>query len=543
MLVGAGVTAIAPVFVQYQTANSAPWLSVLLSLLQWVSMIPLTLGTCALLFENQCGAKKAYWYGFLTIFFYYFIIYHWFVNLYPLDFVGMDEQSSLVVIAAGWLGLPLLQALPGGLIFLVLYGLRRLKALTRNGVLFAVSFAALWCIFEWSSTLFWTGVPWGRLCLGQMALLPMLQSASLFGSYFVTFLLVFVNSLLAAMLFSNQNRLLYGILAVVVAASNLGFGFVRMQSMEKKATENTVRVAVIQGNINSHEKWSGDMDITMEAYERLTLQAIADGAELIVWPETVFPYTLNDGRNGRLRRFATNLASENEVTILVGALYEDEEEHSYNALFLVTPDGELCEDVYAKRHLVPFGEYVPMRDVIMTLIPPLANLSALGEDTYAGEDSALFDTAYGKIGSLICFDSIYEQLTTDSVRDGANLMVVSSNDSWFYDSAAVYMHCAQSQLRAIESGRYFARSANTGISAVIDPNGKLLQTIPPLVEGYAVEEISMIEGNTFYTTVGNLWIGICFAFLFLFAQTAVVCGEDMKKYREEKKKINGGEVL
>lgn len=538
MLLGAVTAAIAPVFVQYQTAQIAPWLSTLVSVLQWGSLLPLVLGTRALLFGEHCNAKKAYGYGFLTIYLYYFVIYHWLVNLYPLDFVGMDNGTSLVVIAAGWFGLPLLQALPGGLLFLALELLRRRGVFVKGGVLFAASFGALWCIFEWSSTLWWTGVPWGRLCLGQMGLLPMLQSASLFGSYFVTFLLVFVNCLLAQALCGDGKRLLYGALAVLVAAGNLSFGVLRMQ----RSTEgDTVRVAVIQGNINSHEKWSGDMSITIEAYERLTLQAIADGAELIVWPETVFPYTLNDARNSALRYFVSELAEEHGVTLLVGALYRDDEGHSYNALYLVGSDGTVSDDVYAKRHLVPFGEYVPMRDVIMTLIPPLAELSALGEDTYAGEDSALFETEYGTVGSLICFDSIYEQLTVDSVRDGANLMVVSSNDSWFYDSAAVYMHCAQSQLRAIESGRCFARAANTGISAVITQNGEVLCQLPPLVEGYAVEDVSMLTEDTLYTTIGNLWVGLCFAFLFLLVEYSIACGDVLKKYRALKAHTPKGE--
>lgn len=528
MLLGAVLAAIAPVFVQYQTAQLSSWLSTLVSILQWGSLLPLVLGTCALLFGEHCNAKKAYGYGFLTIYLYYFVIYHWLVNLYPLDFVGLDSGTSLVVIAAGWFGLPLLQALPGGLMFLALYGLRKREVFMEGGVLFAASFGALWCIFEWSSTLWWTGVPWGRLCLGQVGLLPMLQSASLLGSYFVTFLLVFVNCLLAQALFGGGRRLLYGALAVLVAASNLGFGMLRMQ---EHTEQDTLRVAVIQGNINSHEKWSGDMSITMEAYERLTLQAIADGAELIVWPETVFPYTLNHPRNSYLRQFVSELAKEHGVTLLVGALYEDSEGHSYNALYLVASDGTISNDVYAKRHLVPFGEYVPMRNVIMTLIPPLAELSALGEDTYAGDAPAVFETEYGSIGSLICFDSIYEQLTVDSVRDGANLMVVSSNDSWFYDSAAVYMHCAQSQLRAIESGRFFARAANTGISAIITQNGEVLRQLPPLVEGYAVEDVPMLNEETLYTKVGNLWVGLCFAFLFLLVEYSVVCGEDLKRYR------------
>ena len=136
----------------------------------------------------------------------------------------------------------------------------------------------------------------------------------------------------------------------------------------------------------------------------------------------------------------------------------------------------------------------------------------LSSDLTAGKDSALFETEWGKIGSLICFDSIYEQLTVDSVRDGAELMVISSNDSWFFDSAAVYQHQSQAQLRAIESGRYILRSANTGIPTIISPKGELLSWIDPLVDGYAVSEVATVSKNTLYTVVGNLLVYLSIAF-------------------------------
>ena len=121
----------------------------------------------------------------------------------------------------------------------------------------------------------------------------------------------------------------------------------------------------------------------------------------------------------------------------------------------------------------------------------------------------MFETEYATIGSLICFDSIYEQLVLDSARDGAEMLLVSSNDSWFYDSAAVYQHQAQSQLRAIECGLPIARSANTGISTIIDTDGSLLAWIDPLERGYAASEISPCESTTLYSTIGNTFVYLC----------------------------------
>jgi apolipoprotein N-acyltransferase len=341
-------------------------------------------------------------------------------------------------------------------------------------------------------------------------MLPFLQSASLFGSYFVSFLIVAVNGLLAYAILYRPRAALCGMLAAVLFCSNLLYGVA--DTLITPKAEKTLRVAVIQGNIDSHDKWSGDSyRKTVEIYGELTRRAAEEGAELVVWPETTLPYDLSY-QNDR-RKFVSSLARECNVTLIVGALYYDEMDRNYNALYLVDPDGTVRDEYYAKRHLVPFGEYVPMRNVIMTLIPPLANLSALGDDVSPGTDPALFETEWGKLGSLICFDSIYEQLTLDSVREGASLMMISSNDSWFYDSAAVYQHQAQSQLRAIESGRYVVRSANTGISSVITPDGEPIAWIDPLECGYAVAEVGIIETRTLYSIVGNLFVYLNVAFV------------------------------
>ena len=151
----------------------------------------------------------------------------------------------------------------------------------------------------------------------------------------------------------------------------------------------------------------------------------------------------------------------------------------------------------------------------MTLIPPLANLSALDTELTPGADSALFETAWGNIGGLICFDSIYESLALDSVRDGAGVLVLSSNDSWFFDSAAIYQHERQARLRAIETGRYLVRAGNTGISTVISDRGERLVWIDALTEGYAVADVEIKDGGTLYTTVGNLLVYASIAFVLL----------------------------
>lgn len=477
-------------------------------ILEWFTMIPLIIG-CYLLCNGGAGLGRCYRWGFFAVYVYYFVLYHWFVRLYPLDFVDMSNGASLVVVLAGWLGLSLLQAIPGGLIFLFFRLIGKTGIFDRAPLLRPFAFAALWTLFEWSSTIGWTGVPWGRLCLGLVKWLPMLESAELFGCYFVSFLIVAVNALIAEAILYQPRAAVCVTVAMGMLLSDLLYGTFRNRLAGKE--ETTVTVAVIQGNIDSHEKWDDNSEEKMKTvYGDLTRRAAAEGAQLIVWPETALPYVLN--YRGDLQYDLSELAKECNASLLVGALYDDEKGREYNSLFFITPDGKFSDERYDKRHLVPFGEYVPMRDVIMALIPPLADLSALGDDLTPGADTGLIGTAWGEVGSLVCFDSIYETLTVESCREGAGLMVVSSNDSWFYDSAAVYQHEAQSQLRAIESGRWVVRAANTGISTVISPRGEITAWLDPLTEGYAVANVSFRTQNTLYTRIGNLFVALCAAF-------------------------------
>ncbi len=480
-----------------------------LGFLEWITMIPLFFGVYFLFRDPGTSGRKAYGYGFVTVYVYYFLLYHWFTALYPLDFAGLDPLAAVGVVAIAWLGLPLLQAIPGGLIFVFYRLIARTGIFKRAPLLTPVAFSALWVVFEWSSTLHWTGVPWGRLALGQINLLPMLQSASLLGSYFVSFLILLVNGLLAYALWKRARAIPALALAAGLLIANVSFGLVSLNQNEEGA-QDSLTVAVIQPNIGSQEKWENETALTLRICKEYVERAAAEGAELIVMPETVFPNYLN--LSVTLKEEICDLARENGVYMIVGAFYVDEERQEYNSLYLVTPTGELSETVYGKRHLVPFGEYVPMRKFVSIVFPPLADISMLASDLTPGADSALFETSFGKIGSMICFDSIYENLVIESAGDGAELMVISSNDSWFFDTAAVYQHKAQGQLRAIESGRYTVRAANTGISAVIDQRGRVLCEIEPLIPGYEIENVSMLDTATLYMRIGNLFVYLCAAF-------------------------------
>jgi apolipoprotein N-acyltransferase len=230
--------------------------------------------------------------------------------------------------------------------------------------------------------------------------------------------------------------------------------------------------------------------------------------------------------------YMSRLAKDNEITILFSAFTKDEESGMLcNSILEIKPDGSVGESVYNKQRLVPFGEFVPMRRLVTMLIPPLAEVGMLEEDLLPGDKSVVIATDVGDVGCGICFDSIYEELIRASVKEGAEIIAISTNDSWFADSAALAMHNSQSVLRAIENGRYVVRSANTGISSVIDPMGRVLESLGANREGYVMKEAYLREQTTLYTRIGNVVVWLCIAFdTVLYAKYLLTVRGKSKKY-------------
>ena len=493
-----------------------------IGLLQWLTLIPATL------FLLECGADKKirlsamYGYGLYFFMSFYIVVFHWFVNLYPLEFIdGMTKGGALCVVLFASVGLSFFQAVQGGLVFVITACLFRFGLGAKYKLLRPFCIAAIWAVYEWTQTIGWWGVPWGRLAVGQSEFIIGLQTASFFGSYFISFVIVAVNSLLAYGLLALADKndgartarvRLSAALCGGILLLQYGAGLIIWFSSAPNGEDKTITVAAVQGNIPSGEKWDSDTEQkTLEVYRRYTLLAADEGAELVVFPETALPWTVADGN--KRYRYLSELASEANVTILAGAFTEDGEGGEYNSIVCFTPDGKMSDTVYNKRHLVPFGEFVPFGGLIEILVPPLAELVMSGDDVTRGDGANVFDLEVGRIGSIICFDSIYEELTLDSVREGAQLICLSTNDSWFTDSAALYMHNAQAQIRAIECGRYIARAANTGISTAITHRGEVVESLEPLVDGMVVEEMYLRDSRTLYSYIGNLFVYICIIFL------------------------------
>ncbi len=482
-----------------------------IGLLEWIALIPAVLVLLVKAPDPSVKLRRMYLMGLVFSMSFLVVTFHWFFYMYPLDFAGMSRPASAVVVTVACVGLSAFQAIGMAALFPLLAMAARGRLLSRCRALLPLLLATLWTTLEWFwANSGWSGVPWSRLALGQAHLLPAMQTAWLFGSYAVTFLLVAVNGYLALCLLHPDRRVLCLALAGGLFFGNLAFGAVRL--LAYRDGDNIIKAAAIQGNKSSLDYWSsGTTDEVMDTYADLTREAVAEGACLVVWPETCIP--INIDYSPEVYDYVTDLSAECGVPILIG-LFTDAGEDTlaeYNSIVAALPDGTVHATVYHKRNPVPFGEFVPWRDVIMTLVPPLANINTLGVDIPAGTESVVFDLDMGGVGSLICFDSIYERNARDSVDNGAEVLAVSTNDSWFKDSRGVWMHHAQSQYRAIETGRYVVRSANTGVSSIISATGRVLDFCPALETGYAAADIALRTERTPYMVIGNLFAYLCLA--------------------------------
>ncbi len=490
--------------------------------LAWLSLIPyfIMLYRCT---ESGTEKKHLFWFGFLFGCSYNIPLFSFFYTLYPMDFVGLSPQSSLFFILLAQIGLSALYSIAHGLLPCILRLQRRRGCAARYPLTISFSIASLWVLLEWCQTQTWMGVPWGRLAVSQYRLTPLIQSASLFGSYFVSFLLVLFNALLAFFFYlyfykntltNKSQRAVCILCAASVFLGNLLYGTVTL-GMEKSA-DKIISAVVVQGNISSSKKWEENgLDIAVERYLGMTKElSEEEPTDLIVWNETCIPVALN--RYPTLYEQIRDAAMESGAILLVGAFYEDET-GEYNGIYAFYPDGTVSSQPYFKRRLVPFGEYMPFPSWFQSVIPVLDEINLLESSLMPGTESNLFVTDFGMIGGLICFDSIYETLSLESVRDGAELLALLTNDSWYDNSPAVYEHLGHAVMRAVENGRSMVRGANTGISAMIDANGKILAESQPLVAEVIRGDVKIYSHRTLYSYVGNVLVPVCLIYsLFLF---------------------------
>ncbi len=354
-----------------------------------------------------------------------------------------------------------------------------------------------------------TGFPWCLLGYSQHANLPAIQAAEITGVYGVSFVLAAASAAIAC-LFDRRDRTGGGLsrlapwLLLAPVLVSLAFGGWRLRSAEP--AEAGVSVALVQANVPQAEKWLPAERYRIEdLHFDMTRRAAGSGASIVIWSESSVPASLT--ADPAYRRRLEDLARETDTDILVGSVAYDVEEGRlvpYNSAFLLRADTGLAGR-YDKLRLVPFGEYVPLGGLLFFL----ESLVEEASDFRPGKEGRPLGGRRALLGTLICYEAIFPELTREWVRAGARVLVSISNDSWYDETGMPRQHLAQSVLRAVEARRYLVRCASTGISAIVEPTGRIQSSTKLHEQTVLMGSIAPRDGQTVYAATGDLFAGGC----------------------------------
>jgi apolipoprotein N-acyltransferase len=453
------------------------------------------------------------------------------VALAPVFALAATARSPGQAFVEGWLAglaffVPLLRwithsmthysTLSGPLAILLLLALAAYCALYVGAVTVAVAWLGtrLGAAAVWLAPPFWvsselarthgfSGFPWGLLGYVPYRRLELIGLAAWTGVYGVSFLLAVSNTALAWVLLRRSRPAMAVSVAVVGVA--VGAALAVGASRSAPATR-AVPVGIVQGHIDQAIKWDkASRWATLETHAGLTRQ-VAPGSRLVVWPEAAVPAYLS--YEPEVIDWLARLAGEVGTPLLVGApdaRQEGATTHFLNSAFLVRPEG--LRTRYDKIHLVPFGEYVPLRGLLF-FVEALA--AEIGDFT-PGRDRVVFPLEGAPFGTVICYEVIFPDLFREFVREGARFMVNITNDAWFGESSGPLQHLAMVPLRAVENGVAVVRAANTGVSALVGPDGRIGPELALSRRGALRVEVPLAGRPTFYTRFGNVFAFGCAA--------------------------------
>lgn len=366
----------------------------------------------------------------------------------------------------------------------------------------------VWVALEFIRSHALGGFGWALLGHAQCPNILAIQVAALTGVYGVSFLLVMVNCLLAESMTAKTDPALRRMQAVamVLVVADMVYGLMVLR--HAPAWPRT-RVAVVQPNIPQAIKWEERLQPWIVGQTaQLTTALKQEGLDLIVWPETSLPGIMSEVPYlvGAIKLTAAKV----DAPLLMGAI-TDEEGHYFNSAYLIDEHGRISQR-YDKMHLVPFGEFLPLRPILgwISRYVPL-------EDFTSGASYTILKTrAQHPFGVLICFEDTVSYLRRSFAKAGAQFFVNMTNDAWFMDTKAPFIHLQAAIFGCIENRRSLVRAANTGFSGMIDPFGRILASVSnsqhkqTFVAGTAIAEIPLVKDLAFYTKYGDVFTALCF---------------------------------
>jgi apolipoprotein N-acyltransferase len=459
--------------------------------LSWVALIPLLLAV------RDRTPRRALALGYVCGLVHYVTTFYW-IHYVVQHYGGLPfpVAASVVLLMAAVLAVyPALFALAA-------------RLWRDRPLLWALGLPSLWVTLEWIKAHALSGFPWANLGYTQTPFMPLMQLADVTGVYGVSWLVVALNTA-AALCWSRRRLMPVAAVCLVCLAAAVGYGTLRQHQVEGLQAEAPEwRAAVVQGNIDQSLKWDPEFQQeTLERYRRLSLEAARSepAPEILVWPETAAPFFY--GHEPDLSEVVRGIAHETELPLLFGSPgveWVDGVARLYNRAYVIDPSGtELGR--YAKRHLVPFGEYVPLKDLLFFV----KRLVQAAGDFAPGEIDEPLKLDNQQLGTLICYEGIFPELSRGFADKGASVLVNITNDAWYGNTCAPYQHLQIARWRAVEFRVPLVRAANTGVSAVTDATGSVLGRIELNREGWMARTVHPLRVRTLYAAWGDFFAWLC----------------------------------
>lgn len=455
--------------------------------LAFVALVPLFVAL------DGAGRRRGAWLGFVSGVAFWLPTIAWPApSVLRFGGVALSRGAVTVVVVVAFLAL--YTAAFGGL----LTGLPR-----RRAGAWVLGAGCLWVALELARTYLLTGFPWNLLAYSQYRDRALLPLAAVTGAYGVSFVVLVVNASLARLVLALARgpRPRDALGALVAGAGTLAVALLVGAAVPAPRGDATVPVAVAQGNIDQSVKWDpAYRERTLAVYRALTRDAARGRPALVVWPETAVPLLRHDDPRWAV---VADTARAAGAFLLVGAP-DRVDGRPRNSVFLLGPDGALAGR-YDKRHLLPFGEYLPRALAFLRVV----GAGAVSEFT-AGGGAPVLATPFGRLAPVVCFEVIFPDEVRARVAAGADVVVNLTNDAWFGRSPTARQHLAAAVFRAVENHVWLVRAANSGISALVAPDGRIVASAGLFRRDVVAGAVAPRHGTTFYTRYGDVfaWLAV-----------------------------------
>ncbi len=455
----------------------------------WVALVPLFMSI------EQKRPTEAFRYGYVFGVVLFFGTQYWISHSIRYYGGGGPLMSYSVVLL-----LCMYEAIYTGVFCLIAS-----KAIRNSAIVATLVIPAVWTALEYLRGVLLTGFPWSFIGYTQTECVHLIQLSDITGVYGLSWLVVLVNLLVYGIAVKRQGTLKWA-LALVLVGLCFGYSYVRFTTLSNTPEKDVLKVALIQPNVDQSHKWDKTFkDRIIKKYFRLTSLALKQRPDLIIWPETalIFYYGSEKQYTERLNRFIKS----NGFYLLTGAplirniIKNKDGIYQYitsNSAILLGPDGNL-RGLYDKIHLVPFGEYVPLRKILFFVQRLVEGIG----DFKRGDTYSVFEIKRKRFFVVICYEAIFPGLVRTFPE--ADFMVNITNDAWFGNTSGPYQHTEMARLRAVERRISLVRVANTGISEVVDPLGRVLYRSNLNTETTKVIQLKGLIASSLYQRYGDIF--------------------------------------